>query len=322
MNFKIVKNNAKFFAVSIILIAIGIGTMGLNASKGDGALNFSIEFTGGTAMTVDMGQPFDNDEVTKTVTTVTGQSSPQIQKILGTNQVSIKIQSVDGETRKALSDAIMNDFALSKGSILEVQDISGTVSGEMQKASLIAMLVACVAMLIYISIRFHDYKMGISAIIALLHDVLIMLSFYAVFRIPVNTAFIAAILTVVGYSINSTIVIFDRVRENKNLIGRRSIPEVIEISVWQTMRRSVYTSLTTLFTIGSLYVLGVQSVKEFALPIMVGIISGVYSSVFVSGSVWFMLKSKIGEKPVYKYEEENLKNFRDPFKNKKPDDYK
>lgn len=322
MNFKIVKNKAKFFTVSIILIAIGIGTMGLNASKGKGALNYSIEFTGGTAMTVDMGQPFDNDAVAKTVTTVTGQSSPQIQKILGTNQVSIKIQSVDGETRTALSDAIMKDFSLSEGSILEVQDISGTVSGEMQRASLIAMLVACVAMLIYISIRFHDYRMGISAIIALLHDVLIMISFYAVFRIPVNTAFIAAILTVVGYSINSTIVIFDRVRENKGLIGRRSIPEVIDISVWQTMRRSVYTSLTTLFTIGALYVLGVQSVKEFALPIMVGIISGVYSSVFVSGSVWFMLKSKMGEKPVYKYEEENVKNFKDPFKNKKPDDYK
>ena len=322
MNFKIVKNKAKFFAVSIILIAIGIGTMGLNASKGKGALNYSIEFTGGTAMTVDMGQPFDNDAVAKTVTTVTGQSSPQIQKILGTNQVSIKIQSVDGETRTALSEAILKDFELPKGSILEVEDISGTVSGEMQKSSLIAMLVACVAMLIYISIRFHDYKMGLSAIIALLHDVLIMISFYAVLRIPVNSAFIAAILTVVGYSINSTIVIFDRVRENKDLIGRRSIPEVIDISVWQTMRRSVYTSLTTLFTIGALYVFGVQSVKEFALPIMVGIISGVYSSVFVSGSIWFMFKSKIGEKPVYKYEEENSKNFKDPFKNKKPDDYK
>lgn len=299
MNFKIVKNKAKFFAVSFILIAIGIGTMGLNASKGEGALNFSIEFTGGTAMTVDMGQPFDNDEVAKTVTTVTGQSSPQIQKILGTNQVSIKIQSVDSETRTALSKAIMKDFALSEGSILNVQDISGTVSGEMQKASLIAMLVACVAMLIYISIRFHDFKMGISAILALIHDVLIMISFYAVFRIPVNTAFIAAILTVVGYSINSTIVIFDRVRENKDLTRRKSIPEVVDISVFQTMRRSVYTSLTTLFTIGALYVLGVQSIKEFALPIMVGIISGVYSSVFVSGSVWFMLKSKKGEKVAY-----------------------
>ncbi|HCT64679.1 MAG TPA: protein translocase subunit SecF [Lachnospiraceae bacterium] len=302
MNLKIVKNKAKFFAVSIILIAIGIGTMGLNISKHKGALNYDIEFTGGTAMTVDMGQPFNNDDVAKTVTKVTGQSSPQIQKILGTNEVSIKIQSVDGGTRTALADALMKDFALSDGSILKVQDISGTVSGEMQKVAVLAMIVACIAMLIYISIRFHDYKMGLSAIIALVHDVLIMISFYAVLRIPVNTAFIAAILTVVGYSINSTIVIFDRVRENKGLIGRNTLPEVIDISVWQTMRRSVYTSLTTLFTIGALYVFGVQSVKEFALPIIVGIISGVYSSVFISGSIWFMLKSKKGEKPLYKSE--------------------
>lgn len=323
MILKIVENKAKFFTLSILLIVIGLGTMGLNASRGKGALNFDIDFTGGTAMTVEMGQEVDNDKVAETVTKVTGQKNPQIQKVLGTNQVSIKIQSVDGETRTALSDALIKDFSLSKDNILSVQDISGTVSKEMQRTSFIAVLIACAVMLVYISIRFSDLKMGASSIIALVHDVLIMISFYAVFRIPVNTAFIAAILTILGYSINSTIVIFDRIRENKKILNAKTTAQLVNTSVSQTMRRSLYTSLTTFFTIGCLYIFGVQSVKVFALPIMVGIIGGVYSSVCISGSLWQLMFDKFGDKNYDDYyEHEKTTNYSDPYRHKKPGDYK
>lgn len=287
----IVKNRFKFFAISVILIICGIAAMALNQAKGNGIFNFDIEFTGGTEMTVHMGD-VPNDEIVQVVKDVTGQSNPQVQKLIGTENVTIKTQSMDSETRTELSKALKEKFSLTDDAILSIQDISGTISGEMQKTAAVAVIIACVAMLIYITIRFMDLKMGVSSILALVHDVLIMLAFYAIFRIPVNNSFIAALLTVLGYSINATIVIFDRVRENKKLMGRSSTEEIINTSLYQTMRRSIYTSLTTLFAIGAVYVFGVQSVKEFALPMMVGIISGAYSSVFLSGSIWYTLTGK------------------------------
>lgn len=287
----IVKNRFKFFALSVILIICGIAAMAFNQAKGSGILNFDIEFTGGTEMTVQIGD-VPNEEIVQAVKDVTGQSNPQIEKLLGTENVTIKTQSMDSETRTALSNALKEKFSLTDDSILSVQDISGTISGEMQKTAAVAVVIACAAMLIYITIRFMDLKMGVSSILALVHDVLIMLAFYAIFRIPVNNSFIAALLTVLGYSINATIVIFDRVRENKKLMTHSDTEEIINTSLYQTMRRSVYTSLTTLFAIGAVYVFGVQSVKEFALPMMVGIISGAYSSVFLSGSIWYTLTGK------------------------------
>ena len=292
MNFSIVKNRMKFIAVSVIIIVCGIAAMAYNGAKGNGIFNFDIEFTGGTAVTVDMGKEFDNDELAAVCADVTGQKNPQIQKILGTNEASIKLQSIDGDTRTKLSKAIVEKFSLTDDSILSVQDISATVSGEMQKMAFIALLVSCAAMLIYITIRFKDFKTGLSSIFALLHDVLIMLSFYAIFRVPVNNAFIAALLTVVGYSINATIVIFDRIRENKGAIRYKTTEELVNLSIKQTLKRSIYTSLTTFLAIAAVYVFGIKSVKEFALPIMVGIISGTYSSVFLSGSFWYMLLGK------------------------------
>ena len=287
----IVKNRFKFFAVSVILIICGIAAMVFNEAKGNGIFNFDIEFTGGTEMTVHIGD-VPNDDIIQVVKDVTGQSNPQVQKLIGTENVTIKTQSMDSETRTELSNALKEKFSLTDDAILSVQHISGTISGEMQKTATVAVVIACVAMLIYITIRFMDLKMGISSILALVHDVLIMLAFYAVFRIPVNNSFIAALLTVLGYSINATIVIFDRVRENKKLMSRSNTEEIINTSLYQTMRRSIYTSLTTLFAIGAVYVFGVQSVKEFALPMMVGIISGAYSSVFLSGSIWYTLNGK------------------------------
>ena len=227
---------------------------------------------------------------------VTGQTSPQIQQVIGTNSVGIKLQSIDSEMRVALMDAVTKTYP--DAELTEANDISGTVSGEMQQAAIKATLIACVAMPLYISLRFRDFRAGGSAIIALIHDVLIVLSAYALLRIPVNQSFIAVLLTILGYSVNSTIVIFDRIRENKSAFQTGHAAEKINKSVSQTLARSINTSLTTLFTIGAIYILGVQSIKEFSLPLIVGIVAGAYSSICISGSVWYTFLPKIekGEK--------------------------
>lgn len=288
----IVQNRKKFFAVSILVILVGIAAMIINGSAGKGILNFDIEFTGGLSMDINIGKEFDNNDIAKIIKDATGQSSPQIQKVVGTNNVAIKMQSVTGEQRTAIVDGLKDKYGITNDGVLNIADVSGTVSGEMQKMALLAVFVSCIAMLIYISIRFKDYRAGGSAIIALIHDVTVLIAFYAIFRIPVNNSFIAAVLTVLGYSINSTIVIFDRVRENKNKFRKHDTIELINKSISQTLSRSINTTLTTLFTIGAIYIFGVQSIKEFALPLIVGIISGAYSSIFLSGSIWYMFIPK------------------------------
>lgn len=293
---KIIENRKIFFAVSVVLICIGLAAMALNANAGRGALNWDVEFTGGTSMELDMGGAFENDTLEDIVREVTGQTSPQIQQVIGTNSVGIKLQSIDSEMRVALMDAVTKTYP--DAELTEANDISGTVSGEMQQAAIKATLIACVAMLLYISLRFRDFRAGGSAIIALIHDVLIVLSAYALLRIPVNQSFIAVLLTILGYSVNSTIVIFDRIRENKSAFQTGHSAEKINKSVSQTLARSINTSLTTLFTIGAIYILGVQSIKEFSLPLIVGIVAGAYSSICISGSVWYTFLPKIekGEK--------------------------
>ncbi|HIT72158.1 MAG TPA: protein translocase subunit SecF [Candidatus Fimicola cottocaccae] len=286
----IIKNRKKFFAVSLIIICIGIVTMIINSVSGKGALNYDVEFTGGTSMDIDIGGDFRNSDISDIIKDVTGQSAPQVQRVTGTNEVSIKMQSIDSETRTALIEALNQKYTDME--VHDVSDVGGTISGEMQRAALLAILVSCGAMLVYISIRFKDFRAGASAIFALVHDVLVVLAFYAVLRIPVNNSFIAAILTVLGYSINATIVIFDRIRENKSNFRVNETADKINKSVTQTLARSVNTSLTTLFTIGTIYILGVQSIKEFALPLIIGIISGAYSSIFLAGAVWYMLIPK------------------------------
>ncbi|MDD4843378.1 MAG: protein translocase subunit SecF [Anaerotignum sp.] len=292
---KIIENRKKFFALSLILIMIGFAAMFYQASKGNGMLNWDVDFTGGTSMEIDMGEAFDHEKLNQIIFDVTGQNSPQIQDIIGTNEVAVKLQSIDSETRGDLEDALKAEFPLAD--VKRSADVSGTVSGEMQKAAMKATLLACVAMLIYISIRFKDIRAGGSAIIALIHDVLVVIAAYAIFRIPVNNAFIAVILTILGYSVNATIVIFDRIRENHDRFSPRETAEKINKSITQTLARSINTSVTTFFTVGAIYVIGVQSIKEFALPMMVGIVIGAYSSICISGSVWYTLlpkeKSKI-----------------------------
>lgn len=287
---KIVENRKKFFAASLIVIIIGFAAMIFNAQAGRGAFQYDVEFTGGTSFDLDLGQEYEQEDLQKLITDVTGQDSPQVQQVIGTNEVTVKIQSIDSATRETLTNAILEAYP--NAVMGEVNDVSGTVSHEMQTAAIKATLIAAVAMLLYISLRFHDFRAGGSAIIALLHDVLIVLTAYAVFRIPVNNTFIVVLLTILGYSINATIVIFDRIRENKSAFHANQTAEKINKSISQTLARSINTSLTTFFTVGAIYVLGVPALKEFALPMMIGILAGAYSSVCISGSVWYVLLPK------------------------------
>ena len=287
---KIVENRKKFFAASLIVIIIGFAAMIFNAQAGRGAFQYDVEFTGGTSFDLDLGQEYEQEDLQKIITDVTGQDSPQIQQVIGTNEVTVKIQSIDSATRETLTNAILEAYP--NAVMGEVNDVSGTVSHEMQTAAIKATLIAAVEMLLYISLRFHDFRAGGSAIIALLHDVLIVLTAYAVFRIPVNNTFIVVLLTILGYSINATIVIFDRIRENKSAFHANQTAEKINKSISQTLARSINTSLTTFFTVGAIYVLGVPALKEFALPMMIGILAGAYSSVCISGSIWYVLLPK------------------------------
>lgn len=287
---KIVENRKKFFAASLIVIIIGFAAMIFNAQAGRGAFQYDVEFTGGTSFDLDLGQEYEQEDLQKIITDVTGKDSPQVQQVIGTNEVTVKIQSIDSATRETLTNAILEAYP--NAVMGEVNDVRGTVSHEMQTVAIKATLIAAVAMLLYISLRFHDFRAGGSAIIALLHDVLIVLTAYAVFRIPVNNTFIVVLLTILGYSINATIVIFDRIRENKSAFHANQTAEKINKSISQTLARSINTSLTTFFTVGAIYVLGVPALKEFALPMMIGILAGAYSSVCISGSIWYVLLPK------------------------------
>lgn len=296
----IVKNRTIYLGISVVLIALGIASMIFNAATGKGAFNYDIQFTGGTSIQVDLGKSATDDEVSALFKEVTGQAPAQIQSLEGNTKL-IKTQSLEEDVRNAVQDKFMEEYGIAADAFT-IQDVSGTISNEMKRTAALSIVVACIAMLIYVSIRFKDFSTGASAVLALCHDALVVLGSYALFRIPMNNNFIAAILTVLGYSINATIVIFDRVRENRRIIGRNNYEALIDTSVKQTLTRSLFTSLTTFFTVFCLYIFGVDSIKQFALPITVGIVCGTYSSIFVAGNIWYILsniklnKKKTGKK--------------------------
>lgn len=286
----IIKNKKIYFIISIAIILIGVGFMIYNYSQDNGLFNYDIQFVGGTSFEANLGGDFENSEVETLVLEVIGENG-QVQKVGSDGQtVSIKTKALEDDKITELKNKLCEKYNIDASSISS-NTVGATISGEMQQNAVMAVLVSCIAMLIYVSLRFRDLKIGASCIIALLHDALVVLTCYAVFRIPLNNSFIAAILTVLGYSINASIVIFDRLRENRRRYGSRNGDDIMNKSILQSMRRSLYTSLTTFFTIASLYIFGVQSVKEFALPIVVGIICGTYSSVFLVGSLWCIFDS-------------------------------
>lgn len=289
-----------FFGISIALVLSGFVAMGIFAAKGDGALNYSLEFMGGTATNVTFNEDYSIKEIDSQIVPIiektTGDRNVQTQKIKGTNQVSIKTQTLDLEKREAMIAALVEKFGVDESKIT-YNNIGSTVSSEMRRDAVVAVLVATLCMLIYIWLRFKDFRFASSAIIALLHDVLVVLAFYAIARVSVGNTFIACMLTIVGYSINATIVIFDRIREENKIKSRKdTLEDIVNRSITQTLTRSIYTSFTTFIMVALLFVMGVSSVKEFAAPLMVGVAVGAFSSVCITGALWYVMKTKVAAK--------------------------
>ncbi|MDD3222655.1 MAG: protein translocase subunit SecD [Clostridia bacterium] len=292
--------NAKFFyIISAVVIIAGFAGMGINHSKGNGAMNYGLDFTGGTSMAVTFNENIDvtssdGAELLNTITDSIGTGDVQLQNVKDSNEIVIKTQVLNSDQRNTLKDALVEKYSVDESLITE-ESISAVVSSEMQSDAIIAVIVAGICMLLYIWFRFKDVKFGASAVVALLHDVLCVLTVYALVRIPVGNTFIACMLTIVGYSINATIVIFDRIRENRQMMYRASLDEIVNTSISQTLSRSINTSLTTFISVFALWLFGVAAIKEFTMPLMAGIIAGAFSSVFITGTLWFMMK-KIGKK--------------------------
>ncbi|MBU9728783.1 protein translocase subunit SecD [Diplocloster modestus] len=288
-----------FFAISIALILIGFVFMGVHSAKGT-TFNYSLDFMGGTSTNVTFNEDMSIQEVDANVKPVvqeiTKDANIQTQKVAGTNQVIIKTRELNLSEREALNNALKENFGVDE-SLITAESISSTVSKEMRWDAFKSVLIATLCMLIYIWIRFNDLRFGASAVIALIHDVLVVIGCYAVVRIPVGGTFIACMLTIVGYSINATIVIFDRIRENLKLMkNKESLHDVVNKSVTQTLSRSINTTVTTFITIAVLFILGVSSIREFAFPLMVGIICGGYTSVCITGALWYVMKTKLVKK--------------------------
>jgi len=291
---------AVFFVISGVLIIGGFVFMGVNKSRTGNVLNYSLEFMGGTSTNVTFNEDLSIEELDATVVPVieeiSGDPNVQTQKVQGTNEVIFKTKSLTVEQREELNTALADQFGVDKESIT-AETISSTISSEMRSGAILAVLVSVICMLIYVWFRFKDVRFGASSVLALVHDVLVVLAFYAVARVSVGNTFIACMLTIVGYSINATIVIFDRVRENMQLEGSKAeLKELVNRSISQTLTRSIFTSLTTFIMVAVLYVMGVSSIKEFALPLMVGIACGAYSSVCLAGAMWYLMKTKIVKK--------------------------
>lgn len=290
---------------SLIVIIACFCMMPVNNKSKGSPLNFSVEFAGGTSLTVGFDKEYSLSEAEKDIVPVIaeaagiGEAGISVQTVSGTNEIVFKMPELsdDGtddsqmsKVRSALTDKLGAD-------VKEANVISGSVSSEMSKNAIFSVILAAILMLIYIAIRFHDVKFGASAVIALLHDVAMVFCLYIILRLTVGNTCIACLLTIVGYSINATIIIFDRVRENIGVMKpkKATYKDIVNLSINQTFSRTIYTSLTTFVTIFVLYIMGVASIKEFALTLMAGVVIGVYSSVCITGPLWYYMKTKLGK---------------------------
>lgn len=288
-----IKHAPKFLLLSAAVIVAGFVSMGIHAGSGD-ALNLGLDFKGGTSLSVTFPAERTeslNKELEDVVSKTLGLTS-EIVKVTGENTYIIKTVELNGDQRAALTQVFISDYGVD-ASLIQTESISGKVSSEMRDAAIKAVLIATVCMLVYIWIRFKNFNFAFSAVLALVHDVLVVLTVYALARIAVGNTFIACMLTIVGYSINATIVIFDRIRENMaERRNRDSVAEIVDVSVTQTLSRSINTSLTTFLMVVMLAIFGVDSVREFAVPLMAGIIGGAYSSVCITGALWYFFEKR------------------------------
>ena len=287
-----------FFTVSIILCLSGFVFMGINHARGIGAMNYSLDFVGGTSTNVTFNETYTLDEIDSEMIPdleeITDDPNIQVQTVEGTTQVIFKSQTLDLQEREAFAQYMADNYGVDAKNIT-TENISSTVSSEMRVDAIVAVVIATICMLLYIWFRFKDIRFATSAVLALVHDVLVVLAFYVIARVSVGNTFIACMLTIVGYSINATIVIFDRIREELRTKGRNeSLKELVNHCIMQTLTRSIYTNLTTFIMVVVLYILGVSSIKEFAAPLMVGIACGTYTSVCITGALWYVMKTRVG----------------------------
>lgn len=297
--FNVVKNKFVFYIVSALVILAGIVSYFIR-----GGFTADIDFAGGIECTVETGKPVDasvleaiekivvdNIEIDRKAVTVIKAGDE------GTQAIIKLTETLDLEKEVILKDSLTAGLNVEESAITNFESVSPSIGNETKRSAIIAVIVAVLLMLIYISVRFEILS-GCAAVCALIHDTLVMLSVYAILGLPLNTSFIAAMLTILGYSINATIVTFDRIRENTKLSRKEPFETVVNKSIWQTMARSINTTLTTLFTIAILYIVGVQSIKDFAFPIIIGLFTGLWSSAFLAGNFWVAFKTWRGDKNV------------------------
>ena len=282
---KIMEKTKLWFSISLIIIVIGMGFLCFRG------LNFGIDFKGGTEVSIQINGNINKEDVDVIVKNYAPDASTNTSD---NYKYEIKSSDLDSNKLSSIMTDLKDKYKLDDKALISQDEIGASVGQELTKSSVLALLSSFVVMLIYIAIRF-EFKFGVAALAATVHDILITVCVYAIFYIPVNTPFIAAILTIVGYSMNDTIVIFDRIRENAKKMRRSKSIEVADISLTETIRRSIYTSLATLVTIVAMNIL-VPSVQAFTIPLIVGIISGAYSSICIASPIWVYLKDKIGNK--------------------------
>ena len=297
-----VHNYVKFsrvaYLISFVAIAAGLIALPVFKGKTGSTLNYSLEFTGGTSMTVNFEERYDlakaESDILPVIAKAAGISEAdiQVQNVKNSNEIVFKSAELSNDQRDAVQTALEDNFKVKE---FNMENISSTISTEMQRNAIISVLIATALMLIYIAIRFSDVKFGAAAVIALLHDVLVVFAVYSIGRLSVGNTFIACMLTIVGYSINATIIIFDRIRENMVSMSKESYATIVNTSISQTLTRTIYTSLTTFVMVFFIYIMGVPSIKEFALTLMCGIVCGAYSSVCITGPLWYMFKTKFGK---------------------------
>ncbi|MSS20302.1 protein translocase subunit SecF [Pseudoramibacter porci] len=292
MNFEkklpIIEKTKIWLSISLILIAVAVGSILIRG------LNYGIDFVGGTIITIDLHQTFDTKDI-KSITDAYDKSADITYSGNQKHEVVISTkESLSNSQQKKLFASFKKKYNLKNKDLVSVDNITASVGAETTRNTIIASIVAVVLMLVYVTIRFEFY-FGLSAVLALVHDIVIVIGVYALFQIQVNSPFIAAILTILGYSINDTIVVFDRIRENEGLIGmsnEQELTHLVDVSVTQTMRRSINTVATTLVAIIALYIFAVDAIRDFALPLIVGIACGCYSSIFVASPLWVIFQKK------------------------------
>jgi SecD/SecF fusion protein len=280
----------KWFGLPSLIICLFAAVCLVLLPFGATLFNFDIDFIGGTSFHLETGKNLTSDDlnnIAEAVREVTGQAPSAPQKV-GETQVLIKTSDIDSETRQNVIDRIKQDFAGLE--TLETANVGSSVGSDLRRSAILSVIVAAALILLYITIRFQ-FSSGLAAVVALIHDLLIILAAYVLFQIPINMNFIAVMLTILGYSINSTIVVFDRVRENKRLMQKTTFADIVDRSIKQTMGRNINTTLTTLLPVVCIIILGVPSVRNFAVPLLVGLLAGMYSSICLSGSIWHRISN-------------------------------